>query len=122
MRYIVGTYFDPENQLHAFRAMPEVVGRVDPFESPAKYPSGTEALIAALRYLEGMGVTNIQWQAVAACLWHRKIHHGQCQIPLVKARCRGDAGSSLVEHCAGGELHVRQRGARVFNAAQPSWA
>jgi hypothetical protein len=38
--------FDPEKQFHALRVIPEVVGRIGSLESPAEYPSGTEALIA----------------------------------------------------------------------------
>ncbi|TCW78640.1 hypothetical protein C5O80_30450 [Burkholderia sp. SRS-46] len=68
MRYTIDTSYDPEKQLHAFQVIPEVVGRIGPFQSPVAYPSATEALIAGVRYLEGNGVTNINWQAVGTLL------------------------------------------------------
>jgi hypothetical protein len=66
MRYTIDTSYDPEKQAHAFQVIPQAAGRIGQFESAAMYPSATEALIAGVRYLEGMGVNNVNWQAVGS--------------------------------------------------------
>lgn len=65
MQYTIDTSYDPVKQGHAFQVIPSEGGRIGPFKSSAAYPSSTEAFIAGIRYLEGMGVGNIDWHAVA---------------------------------------------------------
>lgn len=66
MKYSIDTTYDAQRAAHAFRGVPAAVGGIGQFTSDAVYGSSTDAWIAGVRYLEVMGVKNINWQTVAS--------------------------------------------------------
>lgn len=64
MKYKIDTAYDASTKMHSFEVVPEPGAQIAGFRSDAIYKSSSDALVGGVRYLEVMGVQNINWHAV----------------------------------------------------------
>lgn len=64
MKYKITSNYVQSSQKFSFVLTPDAGAKIPAYRSDAIYESNTEAMIAAVKYLEDKGVRNIDWHAV----------------------------------------------------------